>query len=220
MRDAEILAQAHRAARSYFLSTLALEEVGKAFGLAGLAGLPEALMAQAPIGRMLQWHQLKQTAGQLVGAVPYGPPGLAARLLAMPEDDLTQILSALKVPAEHAGRLGRVGLYVDIGRGGHIIEPAEITETEAARQLARARLSAGAASILLEPDEQARMAHPPEEGIELIRAAIDALAQAGYARTPDAAAGVIIKTVCMLRERMTVRSRYCAQIPLLRARTA
>lgn len=210
VRDAEILAQAHRTGRAYFLAALAVEEVGKALGLAGLAGLPEALLERAPIGRMLQWHQLKQAAGQLVGAVPYGPPGLAARLLDMPQDDLTQILSTLKVPGKEAGRLKRVGLYVDIGRGGHILKPAEVTEAEAADQLARARLSADAASMLLDPAEQARVVHPPEEGIEFFHAVIDALAESGYARTPDAAADVIIKAVCKLRETMTVRFQYCA----------
>lgn len=203
VRDAEILAQAHRTARAYSLAALAVEEVGKTIALAGLAGMPEALKARAPVGRMLEWHQLKQASGQFVAVVPYGRHGLAPTLLDMPEDDLAQILCSLKVPAEEADRLKRVGLYVDVGRGSQILEPTEVTEAEAARQLARARQAADGVQILLEPDEQARVAHPPAEEIELLRAVVKVLTDAGDAHTPDAAADAVTKMISMLRERLT-----------------
>jgi AbiV len=88
LRDAELLAGVHSTARAYCLAALAVEEVGKAACLASLAGMPEGLKARAQVGRMLGWHQLKQATGQLIAAVPFGPPGLGARLLAMPASDL------------------------------------------------------------------------------------------------------------------------------------
>lgn len=179
------------------MAALAVEEVGKAVSLAALAIMPEALKAQAPVGRMLEWHQLKQAVGQFIAMVPYGPPGLATRLVA----DLTQMLSALELPAEEADRLKRSGLYVDIGRGGRIREPSEVTEAEATRLLARARRAVGSLN-LHDPDEQARLVRPCAEGVELARSAVSALAEVGYARTPDAAAGVIINMVSKLRDQI------------------
>src|SRR5215469_11876071 len=81
VRDAEVLADGRYMPRAYSLAALAVEEVGKAVSLVGLAGIPEAVKAQAPVRRMLEWHQFKQAAGLLIAAVPYGPPGLATRLL-------------------------------------------------------------------------------------------------------------------------------------------
>jgi AbiV family abortive infection protein len=202
LRDAEVLAGAGRAARAYSLAALAVEEVGKAVSLGALGIMPEAMRAQAPVGRMLEWHQLKQAVGQLIAVVPSDPPGLAGKLLAGPEADLARILSALEVPAEEADRLKRSGLYLDISRGGRIREPSEITETEVTRQLARARRAVSSARTLLEPNEQARLVHPCAEGVELARSAVSAVAKAGCARTPDAAADVIINMVSKLREQI------------------
>lgn len=210
VRDAEILAEAHSTARAYVLSALAVEEVGKGGSLACLAAMPDALKARAPVGRMLEWHQLKQATGQLVAVVPYAPTSLAARLLAMPEEDLPQVLSALEIPAEEADRLKRGGLYVDISRGGRIHEPSQITETAATCQLARARLAVGGARLMLDPNEQARLVHLPEEEVELARAAFDALATMGYARTPDAATDVITRMISTLRKRMDGSSPWRA----------
>jgi AbiV family abortive infection protein len=207
VRDAEILAQAHRAARAYSLAALAVEEVGKSAGLAGLAGIPSGLKAQMPVRLMLEWHQFKQAIGLLVAVAPFGPPGVAARLLAMPADDLTRTLIALELPAEETDRLKRGGLYVDIGRGGRLREPSEITEAEVTRQLARARQAADSVKVLLNPGEQARLASAPPEGVVLMRATVHALGEAGYARTPDAAADVITKMVGKLRERVMYMTR-------------
>jgi len=199
LRDAELLAELHRAARAFSLASLAVEEVGKAVSLAKLAGLPEALKAQAPVRRMLEWHQLKQATGQLVAMVPYDARGLAAGLIAMPAADMTRIMSALEAEAEEADRLKRWGLYVDIGLGSRIREPSQITETQVTRQLAQARRAVDSARSLLDPGTVARLPCPPEEGVELARAAVSALGEAGYARTPDAAADVIVNMVSKLR---------------------
>ncbi|HEX2321156.1 MAG TPA: hypothetical protein VHJ18_19430 [Streptosporangiaceae bacterium] len=48
-------------------------------------------------------------------------------------------MSEYGVQAEEADRQKRAGLYVDIGPGARIREPAEITEAAAARQLDQAR---------------------------------------------------------------------------------
>jgi hypothetical protein len=85
------------------------------------------------------WHQWKQAEGQVVAVVPYLPPAIAAGLLRMPEASLSKLMSEYGVQAEEADRQKRAGLYVDIGPGARIREPAEITEADAARQLDQAR---------------------------------------------------------------------------------
>ena len=77
--DAELLSGAGRIARAYSLAGLAVEEVGKAGSLITLAAMPENLKARAPVGRMLDWHQMKLVAGMLIAAVPFGAPGVALR---------------------------------------------------------------------------------------------------------------------------------------------
>ncbi len=203
LRDAQILAEANSPARAYALAALAVEEVGKGGSLVTLASMPDALRARAPVGRLLEWHQLKQAIGQLIAVVPYRQPGLAARVLAMPATDLAQLLRALEPPAEEADRLKRGGLYADIGQDGRIREPSEITKAEVTRQLARARLAVSSGAMMLNPEEQARLVGRPEECVELSRAAVGAIAKVGYARTPDAAADVVTTMVSTLWERMT-----------------
>jgi AbiV family abortive infection protein len=83
VEDAELLSGAGRQARAYSLAGLAVEEVGKAGSLAALAVMPENLRVRAPVGRMLEWHQWKLVAGQLIAAVPVGVPGVAARFVTM-----------------------------------------------------------------------------------------------------------------------------------------
>src|SRR5260370_23539747 len=74
--DAEVLFAAGPHARAYSLAALAVEEVGKAASLAALAVMPQKLRAQAPVGRMLGWHQLKVVGGRLIAVVPFGPPAV------------------------------------------------------------------------------------------------------------------------------------------------
>lgn len=222
--DAEVLARSGSTARAYSLAVLAVEECGKAACLCALAVLPKTLRTQAPVGRLLEWHQLKQVGGLLIAVVTFDVPGLAPKLAAMPAAQLTQIVGALNVPAEEADRLKRRGLYVDMDRGGRIREPSEITEAEVTSQLARARQAAESAGLLLGPQGQARLANPPAEAIELARALVSVLAQTPrYARTPEAAADVMLNAVSRFRNGLTVKeieahltaccltSRYYAQ---------
>jgi AbiV family abortive infection protein len=208
LRDAEMLAGAGSTARAYSLAALAVEECGKAFGLSALAVLPSKLRAQAPAGRMLEWHQLKQVGGLLIAAVPIDTPGMAAKLAAMPTAQATQILTDLASPADEADRLKRRGLYVDMDGTGQIREPSEITEPELASQLARARQSAASADLLLGPDSQARLADPPAEVSELASALVKALIHGGKARTPKAAAHIVQNAVRDLRDTMPMKQAH------------
>ena len=200
--DAQVLAEAGRGARAYSLAALAVEEAGKAGGLAILTVMPEALRARAPVGRMLEWHQLKQVQGLFIARVPFRMPDVAPWLAALPAGELAQVLSGLDAPADEADRLKRRGLYVDVGRGGAIREPTEITEAEVLSQLARAQQAASGAGQLLEPELQARLVNPPAEAVELSRAAVSALAEASCARNPEAATSVMLNTISKLRDRM------------------
>lgn len=203
--DARVLAEAGCAARAYSLAALAVEEAGKASGLVLLAVMPDAVRARAPVGRMLEWHQLKQVQGLWVARVPYRMPEVAPWLAALPAGELTQVLSSLVAPADDADRLKRRGMYVDVGRGGAIREPSEITEAEALSQLSRAEQVASAAGQMLEPELQARLVNPPAEAVELSRAAASALTEASYARTPQAAANVMLNTISKLRYRVPAK---------------
>jgi len=197
--DAEVLAEAGCTARAYSLAVLAVEECGKAMEFTALAGMPERLRARAPVGRMLEWHQLKLVGGLLITVLPLG--GVASWLAVMPADELAQTLSILDAPADDADRLKRRGFYVDMDRGGRIRDPSEITEPELTSQLGRARQAAASVtSALLGPHAQARLANPPAEGVELVEELVTALTEAGYARTPKAAADVIVKAVSKFRE--------------------
>ena len=205
LNDAKVLAEAGRMARAYSLAALAVEEVGKAASLITLTVMPENLRAQAPVGRMLQWHQLKQAKGLLIAAMPYRLPELAPRLAVMPAGELAQVLTAMAAPADEADRLKRRGLYVDVDRGARIREPSEISEAEVFSQLAKAGQAASAAAQLLEPEIQAWLVNPVAEAVELSRAAVSVLTEASDARTPEAAANVMLNVVCKLRGRMAAQ---------------
>ncbi len=201
--DAEVLAEAGCVQRACSLAGLSVEEAGKTVSLVLLTMMPEDVRARAPAGRMLEWHQLKQAQGLLLGGVSYRVPGFAPKIAVMPADELARVLSTLKARADEADRLKRRGLYVDVGRGGRIREPSEITETEVLSQLARAGQAASTAGQLLEPELQAWLANPPPEGVELSRAAVSALTEAGRARTPEAATNVMLNTISEFRARVT-----------------
>jgi AbiV family abortive infection protein len=205
LRDAEMLAGSGSTARAYSLAALAVEECGKAFCLTALSVLPKTLRTRAPVGRMLEWHQLKQAGGLLIAAVPIDGPGMAVKLAAMPTMRAAQILAALSSPAQEADRLKQRGLYVDMERTGRISEPSEITEAELTSQLARARQAASSATLLLAPDTQARLANPPAEVIELASTLVNALIHEGKARTPEAAARVMLNAVRNLQDNMATK---------------
>jgi len=213
LRDAQLLAQAGSWARAYSLAALAIEEAGKAASLALLTAMPAALRAQAPVGRMLEWHQLKQLQGLLIGAVSYRAPCFAATVAAMPADELTQILTTLDAPAEQADRLKRSGLYVDVDRGGRVREPSQITQAEVLSLLARAGQAVSAAGETFEPDAAARLLNPPAAAIECSRAAVSAFAEVGSARTPQAAADVVLTMMSKLRARMAAKATEGTPVP-------
>jgi AbiV family abortive infection protein len=204
LHDAEVLAGSGCPARAYSLAALAVEECGKAAALGALAVLPRSLRTRAPVGRLLEWHQLKQVGGLLIAVVTFDAPGVAARLAAMPAARATQIVCSLSVPADEADRLKRRGLYVDMDRDGRIREPSEITDAEVASELARARRAAHSAGWLLGPAAQARLANPPAEAVEFARALVGVVTQARGARTPEAAVDVLLNAVGKLRDGMAV----------------
>jgi AbiV family abortive infection protein len=202
VEDAELLSGAGRLARAYSLAGLAVEEVGKADSLAALAAMPGNLRAQAPVGRMLEWHQTKLIVGQLTAAVSFSPPGKATRFVTMPLSEVAEILDNAQAFAEDIDRLKQRGLYVDVDRSGNIREPSEVTAAEVGEQLDRARRAASAANALLDPRAPLPLADPGAAGVELSRALVSAFGEMGRARSPEAAADVLRNTVTKLRGQM------------------
>jgi AbiV family abortive infection protein len=194
VEDAELLSGAGRLARAYSLAGLAVEELGKVGSLATLAAMPAKLRARAPVGRMLEWHQMKLVAGQLIAAVPISAPGLATRFVAMPMSEIAEILDDAQAFAQQTDRLKQRGLYVDVDRSGQVREPSEVTEAEVREQLDRARRAASAAQCLLDPGAPRWLANPGVAGVEFSRALVSAFGEAGLARSPEAAADVLRNT--------------------------
>jgi AbiV family abortive infection protein len=205
LEDAERLADAAKYARAFSLSALAVEEFGKATALLTLSIVPRNVRAQAPLGRLLEWHQLKIVGGMLLAVLGFGPPGIAARFAAMPITEIEQILDRAGVFADDADMLKRRGLYVDMDRHGRIRRPTEITRAEVSDQLARARQVASSARHLCDPGVQSRFADPPPEAVELSLDLVRAFAGTRNARTPEAAAAVALKAI--RRFKVTWRDR-------------
>jgi AbiV family abortive infection protein len=199
LQDAELLAGSGRTARAYSLAALAVEECGKAMDLTALTVMPEGLRARAPVGRMLEWHQLKLVGGLLTAVVPLS--GLTLRLASMPAAELAQTLSILDAPADEADVLKRRGFYVDMDRSGRTREPSEITAQEVESQLGRARKAAASVFVLLGADARARLASPPAESVDFAEELVTALTGAQAARTPQEAAEVIRHAVEQYRAR-------------------
>jgi AbiV family abortive infection protein len=200
--DAELLSEALRKARAYSLAVLAVEEFGKAVNLVAIAAMPENLRAQAPVRRMLEWHQLKQIGGLLMAVVPISNPGAATRLANMPLSQVTQILHTTHAFVQNSDQLKLRGLYVDMQVDARIRQPSEITEAEVRDQMDRARQVASSARKIQDPAVRARLADPPAETIELSRALVSAFAEAGDLRNPEAAAAVALSAVRKLHEQM------------------
>jgi AbiV family abortive infection protein len=198
--DAEWLSSAVRNARAYALAALAVEEAGKAVSLAALAVMPESVRAQAPVGRMLEWHQLKLVGGMMIGAMPFGGRALPAQLAAMAPSQLAAILDNAQLLAQDVDRLKQRGLYADIDRDGQVRIPSEVSEADVAAQFGRARQAVSAASLLLDPGMPAELTDPPAESVELTRALVSAFAEARYSRTPKDAAGVVLNAVTKLQK--------------------
>jgi len=199
VQDAEMLSGAGRLARAYSLAGLAVEEVGKAGSLAALAAMPENLRARAPVGRMLEWHQWKLVTGQLIAAVPVGVPGVAARFVTMPLSEVAEILDNARASAQDVDRLKQRGLYVDVDRSGQIREPSEVTAAEVRIQLDRARRAAAAANALPDSGAPLRLANPGAASVEFSRAVVSAFGATGPARSPEAAADVLVNAASKLQ---------------------
>jgi AbiV family abortive infection protein len=198
VEDAELLSGAGRLARAYSLAGLAVEEVGKAGSLAALAAMPANVRARAPVGRMLEWHQMKLVAGQLVAAVPFSGPGLATRFVTMPVGEVAEILDDAQAFAQNADRLKQRGLYVDMDRSGHIREPSEVTAAEVREQLDRAQRAASAANALLDPSALLWLASPTAAAVEFSSALVSAFSETRHARSPEAATDVLRNTATKL----------------------
>jgi len=199
VEDAEVLFGAGRPARAYSLAVLAIEEVGKAGNLAALAAMPENLRAQAPVGRLLEWHQLKLVKGTLLAALQIAPSDVCAKLASMPLNDLAEILDDAEAFARDEDRVRLRGFYVDVERSGRVRAPSEVTAAQVREQLDRAQLAASAARALLDPGAQARIAHPDAETIEFSRALISAFGEIGHARSPGDAADLWLDASSKLR---------------------
>jgi AbiV family abortive infection protein len=204
LHDAEVLAEAGRSARAHTLAALAVEEVGKAGSLATLAAMPENVRAQAPVGRMLEWHQLKLVGGMLIAAVPFAavpfaPPVLGTKLATVPVTELAQLLDNARSSAEELDRIKQGGLYVDVDRSGQVREPSELTAARMYEQLGRARQAAWSASPLLATAAPPRISRPGPESVEYSRAVVNAFAGAGQSRTPGAAAEVLLSAISKLQ---------------------
>jgi AbiV family abortive infection protein len=196
--DAEFMSAAGRRPRAYALAALAVEEAGKAGALSVLAVMPQTLRAQAPLGRLLEWHQLKLLGGLLITAVPLD--GFSVKLAAMPPSQVAGILEDAQVLAQDVDRLKQRGLYADMDRSGRVTLPSEVTEADVAGQLGRARLAVSSASGVLVPGTAARIANPPADAIEFTKALVSAFAEAGSGRSAEAAADVILEAIRKLRE--------------------
>jgi AbiV family abortive infection protein len=199
VEDAELLAGAGRVARAYSLAGLAVEEVGKAGSLATLTAMPENLRARAPVGRMLEWHQMKLVAGHLIAAVPLGVPGAATRLVTMPLSELAEILDSAQSLTQDVDRLKQRGLYVDVDRSGHVREPSEVAAAEVREELDRARRAAWGAHALLDPSGPLLVANPRPADVEFSRAVVSAFGETRFGRSPEAAADVLRNAVSRLR---------------------
>jgi AbiV family abortive infection protein len=197
--DAELLAAAGRHARAYALAALAVEEAGKSASLATLAVMPQDLREQAPVGRMLEWHELKLVGGILIAVVPFGNLATGVQLADMPPEQAAEILDNAQTLAQVVDRLKLRGLYADIDSTGQVRLPSEVTETEVAAQLSQSRRAVSSASVLLHPDVPARLANPGAEDIDLTRALVNAFLEAGHGRTPKHAAGVLLSAVRKFR---------------------
>jgi AbiV family abortive infection protein len=199
VEDAELLSAAGRRPRAYSLAGLAVEEVGKAGSLATLAAMPENVRARAPVGRLLEWHQLKLVSGQMIAAVPLNGPDWAYRFVTMPIGEVADILGNAQASAEDTDRLKQRGLYVDVDRGGQIREPSEVTAAEVRQQLLRARQAASAVGAMLDPSAHAWLASPEAAGVEFSRALVRAFGETRPARSAEAAADVLLDTATKIR---------------------
>jgi hypothetical protein len=124
---------------------------------------------------------------------------VAARFVTMPLSEVADILDNARAFAQDVDRLKQRGLYVDVDRSGRVREPSEVTAAEVRVQLDRARRAASAANALLDPGAPLRLANPGAASVEFSRAVVSALAATGHARSPEAAADVLVNAASKLQ---------------------
>jgi len=84
-------------------------------------------------------------------------------------------------------------------RSGRVRLPSEVNDADVAAQLGHARRAVSSACALLDPGAPVFLAHPPAEATTLSWALLSAIAEAGYGRTPKAAADVWLDAIRRLR---------------------
>jgi AbiV family abortive infection protein len=198
VEDAEVLHAAGRPARAYSLAVLAIEELGKAGNLVYLAAMPEKLRAQAPVGRLLEWHQMKLVKGTFLATVQVTPSCVSGMLAPGPLSDVAEILDRAQAFARDGDRVRLRGLYVDVERGGQVQQPSAVTAAQVREQLDKARRAAAVANELLDPGMPDQIAHPQEATVEFSRALISAVRVAGHGRSAKAAADVLFDAATKL----------------------
>ena len=204
LHDAKLLAGSGSSGRAYSLAVLAIEATGKTMGLTALACFADSVRQQAPLHRLLEWHELKIVSGLLLAALPYGTMG--ARIAAMPADELARTLGGL-APADEYARLKMRGFYVDMCADGTICGPPDISASQAAGAVGRSQAATDSiGGVVLRPWFRDWLADPPAECLDLSGDLFTALTQAGSSRTPEAATEVIRRVVAMFRASRVVLS--------------
>jgi AbiV family abortive infection protein len=197
--DAELLVDGYRWGRACSLAVLAIEEVGKSVSLVALSLLPDKVKSQAPIGRLLEWHELKLAGGLLLGLLPPSKPGVW--LASMERRQLVQMMRDSELAARRQDLLKLTGLYVDMDRNGRVQRPCEVTQANAVEQLGHARQAANSAKVaILDPRAPVHQANPPKYAVVFAKGLIAALADAGSGRKAEDAADIILQAASTLQD--------------------
>src|SRR5260370_14218186 len=117
----------------------------------------------------------------------------------MPLSEVADILDNARAFAQDVDGLKQGGMYVDVDGSGRVREPSEVTAAEVREQLARARRAASAANALLDPGAPLRLANPGAASVEFSRAVVSAFGATGLARSPEAAAEVLVNAASKLQ---------------------
>jgi AbiV family abortive infection protein len=163
LADAELLFGAGRWPRAYALAVLAAEEWAKAYGVITISFMPAGMRAQIPVREILEGHRLKMMGAALMTVVEAARPGVASRVAAMP--DLAGVLSEAAEQAGDANVAKQRGLYADLMADGTLSVPSDVTESEAAGAMARAREVGASATLLHDQEALAAFADPPAEAL-------------------------------------------------------
>ena len=125
---------------------------------------------------------------------------MAGRLADLPGRDLAEMLRQTAAWAQDADRLKLRGLYADMDQRGRIQRPSEVTEDEIRKQLVQAMKIVSPAGLIGDLAARAGLSDPPTEAVEMSRALVSALAEAGDASSAEAAASVMVNSVSKFRD--------------------